>query len=77
MVCTGCDIDKSKPYVKLPSFFNVRSDNEGNWNYHIVNIDGCEYIYIPQGNATVMSHKGNCSNVIHRCQYQLKIDKKK
>ena len=32
----------------------------------IVVIDSCEYLYGPWGNATVLTHKGNCSNPIHK-----------
>ena len=32
----------------------------------IVIIDGCEYLYGPWGNATVLTHKGNCKNNIHQ-----------
>lgn len=28
----------------------------------IVTIDSCEYLYGPWGNATVLTHKGNCKN---------------
>lgn len=28
----------------------------------VVVIDGCEYLYGPWGNATVLTHKGNCPN---------------
>lgn len=28
----------------------------------IVIIDSCEYLYGPWGNATVLTHKGNCKN---------------
>jgi hypothetical protein len=28
----------------------------------LVVIDSCEYLYGPWGNATVLTHKGNCSN---------------
>lgn len=31
----------------------------------IVTIDGCEYLYGPWGNATVLTHKGNCPNPYH------------
>ena len=31
----------------------------------IVVIDSCEYLYGPWGNATVLTHKGNCKNPIH------------
>ena len=32
----------------------------------IVIIDSCEYIYGPWGNATVLTHKGNCKNPKHQ-----------
>lgn len=28
----------------------------------IVIVDSCEYLYGPWGNATVLTHKGNCKN---------------
>jgi len=31
----------------------------------IVVIDNCEYLYGAWGNATVLTHKGNCKNKIH------------
>lgn len=32
----------------------------------IVVVDSCEYLYGPWGNATVLTHKGNCKNPIHQ-----------
>jgi hypothetical protein len=32
----------------------------------IVVIDSCEYLYGPWGNATILTHKGNCKNPIHK-----------
>jgi hypothetical protein len=32
----------------------------------IVIIDNCEYLYGAWGNATVLTHKGNCKNLIHK-----------
>lgn len=32
----------------------------------VVIIDSCEYIYGPWGNATVLTHKGNCKNPKHQ-----------
>jgi hypothetical protein len=32
----------------------------------IVVIDSCEYLYGPWGNETVLTHKGNCKNPIHK-----------
>jgi hypothetical protein len=38
----------------------------GNNPLEIVVIDECEYLYGPWGNATVLTHKGNCKNPIHQ-----------
>ena len=38
----------------------------GNNPLIIVVIDSCEYLYGEWGNATVLTHKGNCSNPIHK-----------
>lgn len=35
-------------------------------NLEIVKIEGCEYFYGDWSNATVLTHKGNCSNPIHK-----------
>lgn len=35
---------------------------EGHNHVEIVIIDSCEYLYGPWGNATVLTHKGNCKN---------------
>ena len=32
----------------------------------IVVVDSCEYLYCEWGGATVLTHKGNCSNPIHK-----------
>ena len=29
-------------------------------------IDSCQYLYGDWGNATVLTHKGNCNNPIHK-----------
>lgn len=31
----------------------------------VVMIDSCEYLYGPWGNASVLTHKGNCKNKEH------------
>jgi hypothetical protein len=30
-----------------------------------INIDGCQYLYGDWGNATVLTHKGNCNSKNH------------
>lgn len=43
-----------------------------NGNYlQVVKVDSCEYLYGAWGNATVLTHKGNCKNKIH---YESKIE---
>jgi len=32
----------------------------------IVSIDSCQYFYGEWGNATVLTHKGDCDNPIHK-----------
>lgn len=39
-------------------------DNE-QFSIQIIVVDSCEYLYGPWGNATVLTHKGNCRNLIH------------
>lgn len=39
-------------------------DNE-QFSIQIIVVDSCEYLYGPWGNATVLTHKGNCKNLIH------------
>ena len=31
----------------------------------VVTIDNCQYLYGAWGNATVLTHKGNCNNTVH------------
>jgi len=31
----------------------------------VITIEGCQYLYGRWGDATVLSHKGNCNNSIH------------
>ena len=38
----------------------------GHRTVEVITIDSCEYIYGPWGNATVLTHKGNCKNHFHK-----------
>jgi len=43
------------------------TEHQIDWSYghrtvEVITIDSCEYIYGPWGNATVLTHKGNCKN---------------
>lgn len=31
----------------------------------VVEIDSCEYLYLGGGNGSLLTHKGNCKNIIH------------
>ena len=55
----GCD-ESNVPSQKTEYMINTYGKVE------IVVIDSCEYLYGPWGNATVLTHKGNCSNPIHK-----------
>ena len=55
----GCD-ERNVPSQKTEYMINTYGKVE------IVVIDSCEYLYGPWGNATVLTHKGNCSNHIHK-----------
>lgn len=64
--CSVKDIDGEGglPEVKTKAEFNIE-------NVEVVTIDSCEYIIIREdkdqnSSYGFMSHKGNCSNPIHR-----------
>jgi hypothetical protein len=56
LVLTGCGTSnvesKSTNHIVKPGYQPLK----------IVTIDGCEYLYGDWGNATVLTHKGNCIN---------------
>ena len=56
LVLTGCGTSnvesKSTQYIL----------KRGYQSLEIVTVDGCEYLYGDWGNATVLTHKGNCIN---------------
>ncbi len=41
-------------------------------NYHVVVIDSCEYLYLPNGDSSWGTHKGNCKF----CKNRLETNKK-
>jgi hypothetical protein len=48
---------------------NIQKTEYVIWDEHklyIVVVDSCEYLYGPWGNASVLTHKGNCKNPIHQ-----------
>ena len=55
LVLTGCgsgnvEIKSTKYQIKQHT------------SLELVTVDGCEYLYGDWGNATVLTHKGNCIN---------------
>lgn len=55
LVLTGCE--SSNVETKSTEY---RINNFG--TLKLVTIDGCEYLYGSWGDATVLTHKGNCIN---------------
>ena len=55
-----CFISCSEPNVPVQKTKYIVK--EGGNHVEIVIIDSCEYLYGPWGNATVLTHKGNCKN---------------
>ena len=49
--CTQQNVKSKKTEFQVGSFFN---------SLQIIEIDNCEYFYGEWGNATVLTHKGNC-----------------
>jgi hypothetical protein len=46
-----------------PTDYRIKQDGGP---LQILVIDSCEYLYGAWGHATVLTHKGNCSNPIHK-----------
>ena len=49
---------------------NVKKDNSEYYLWkgdplQVVVIDSCQYLYQAAGNASMLTHKGNCNNPIH------------
>lgn len=42
--------------------FEIHEINSYHRRVQTVIVDSCEYLYGPWGNATVLTHKGNCKN---------------
>lgn len=43
-----------------------RNEYEVNEKYLVITIDSCEYIYVPNGNASWGTHKGNCNRCLKK-----------
>jgi len=60
---TSCE-DKSNFTKKLKTYPCPRY-GKVTINLEEINIDSCQYLYGDWGNATVLTHKGNCNNKLH------------
>ncbi len=62
-IVTLCSCEKGSS-VKESSVTASRRELDVKFNssadIELVEIDGCEYIYVPNGNASWGAHKGNC-----------------
>jgi len=57
VVMVGCSKGETNSKVIASSFFGA---------VRILEIDGCEYVFVKDGYSGGLSHKGNCSNREHR-----------
>ena len=55
LVLTGCE---SRNVEIKSTEYKIKQHT----SLELVTIDGCEYLYGPWGDATVLTHKGNCVN---------------
>lgn len=57
LLCAGCTPNiEPKP---------VDGNRSSSYDYRIVKIENCEYIYMGLGQSQAITHKGNCNNPIH------------
>jgi hypothetical protein len=61
-IISGCEESNVKKIEKQKTSYKL----DGGRSIEILIIESCEYIYGPWGNATVLTHKGNCKNPIHK-----------
>ncbi len=54
-----------EPTVRLKKTDYTVETTLGTRTLELMEIEGCEYLYGSWGNATVLTHKGNCKNRIH------------
>jgi len=68
VVLNSC-VEKVDSKSEIPNVLEAK-------NYIIYTLDGCEYVRFGFGQASWGGHKGDCSNPIHKEQYQLEIEHK-
>lgn len=59
LLIAGCEIEPTPEKKSTLTFFS------SSWEYVIVKIEDCEYIYMGHGQSQTIIHKGNCNNPIH------------
>jgi hypothetical protein len=55
--CQDSNVETKATDFQFPNYLNP---------IEIIVIDGCEYLWGDWGYATVLTHKGNCNNSIHK-----------
>ncbi len=63
-VLISCNPNSEKPKTEIRELNN--NSERYDLNYKVYTLEGCEYIVIGVGNTRWGSHKGNCSNPIHK-----------
>jgi hypothetical protein len=58
----GCQEPNAMPTQRTGEFYNIEGEDR---SVRVIIIDGCEYLYLPSGQASWCTHKGNCNNPIH------------
>lgn len=59
----SCDEDPNSKIYRQTTKYKINSMNSA---LEVLTIDSCEYLYGGWGNATVLTHKGNCVYCIDR-----------
>ena len=55
--CTDSNVETKTTTIQVGDYINPM---------RIIVIDSCQYLWGDWGNATVLTHKGNCNNSIHK-----------
>ena len=66
LLATMCSCEQEKQTIEETYPINY---DTGFGNLKLVNIDNCEYLYGEWGNATVLTHKGNCKYCTQRIKH--------
>jgi hypothetical protein len=65
VVFTSCNPSADQPKKPVSKILEQNSENYDR-NYRVYELEGCEYIVVGVGNMRWGSHKGNCTNQIHK-----------